>query len=858
MARKKSEVQIQFKAVTSEFTQGIIDCNKSIKTMQNELKLNSAQLKNNSEDTGLLADRQKILQQELEQAQEKVELTNQKMEKAKEVLGENSTEYQQLANAVLRAKTQQQNIQNELDNTTNKLEQLENATQQAENGLDGLGDSADDSVSALDKLKNTITQQENKLGQLKDKYTDLVVAQGKGTQECKELANEISDLSRELKENKEALDDAEQSANEFDNTLSDTGSGIKGFINQIKNIQTSGEGAKAGIVAIGTAVGQLASNVIQGAIGKIKEFTDYLWELPEATREFRTNMDKVQASASQYGVSTEEATEQTKQFYSYLGDDMASANCTTNLLGLKLTQEDLMKTSNAAIAVWTAYGDSIPIEGLTESINETAQVGKVTGNLADALNWAGISEDDFNTKLEKTKGTQERAKLITDTLNKAYGESKNKFDEMAKGTLEYNSSVFELQESQSRLADVIEPLQSRFNILKATLLEKLTPVIMTICDWIDKLIGWFNGLSPEMQNTILIIAGVVGAITGIIAVVGVVISVISVVSTALTILNISLLPIIAIIAGIVVAITAVILVIRNWGAITDWLGQKWSQFSTWIGEIWNSICTAASQTWNNIKVAATNMWNDICTSIGNICNNIKTTVSNIWNSIKTAISNILNRIKMTVTNIWNNIKTTISNIINTVKSIVRTGFNLVKTYVVNPIKGAYTNVLSIFTNIYTTIRDKINNARDVVKTAIYQMKGFFNFKWSLPKIKLPHFSVSGSANPIDWLSQGVPKINVQWYAKGGIMTQPTLFGGGEAGDEAILPLKGFYNYLDNKLATLKQQTIDYDALGDAIVQSLKGLGIYMDKKVVGELVAEEVDNTNSSLKDRLNRLGGVK
>lgn len=104
----------------------------------------------------------------------------------------------------------------------------------------------------------------------------------------------------------------------------------------------------------------------------------------------------------------------------------------------------------------------------------------------------------------------------------------------------------------------------------------------------------------------------------------------------------------------------------------------------------------------------------------------------------------------------------------------------------------------VFGNVGNTIKDKIEDAKNAVKTAIDKMKGFFNFNWSLPKIKLPHFSVSGSANPINWLSQGVPKINVEWYKDGGIMTNPTMFGfnplsgkamvGGEAGPEAILPL----------------------------------------------------------------------
>ena len=140
------------------------------------------------------------------------------------------------------------------------------------------------------------------------------------------------------------------------------------------------------------------------------------------------------------------------------------------------------------------------------------------------------------------------------------------------------------------------------------------------------------------------------------------------------------------------------------------------------------------------------------------------------------------------------------------------------------------------------------------------MKSFFNFKWSLPSIKLPHFSVSGSANPINWLSQGVPKISVKWYAKGGIMTQPTFFGGGEAGPEAVLPLNGFYDYLDRKLNTINSttETIDYDRLTKSVVSGLKEVGIYMSEKQVGKLVAKEVDNVNSANQSRLNRLAGVR
>ena len=183
---------------------------------------------------------------------------------------------------------------------------------------------------------------------------------------------------------------------------------------------------------------------------------------------------------------------------------------------------------NGAIAVWTAYGDSIPIEGLTESITETIQVGKVTGNLADALNWAGISEDDFNEKLEKCSNQREREILIANTLNRTYGESKRVYDENSKSLRAYNESQAELMKKEAKVAEVLEPVKTKFNEVKVKALEAMLPVIQQVCDLLSKLFDWWNGLSTEAQQFIIICGLVVGAIIAIatvIAVIGTVITV---------------------------------------------------------------------------------------------------------------------------------------------------------------------------------------------------------------------------------------------------------------------------------------------------------------------------------------------
>lgn len=207
-----------------------------------------------------------------------------------------------------------------------------------------------------------------------------------------------------------------------------------------------------------------------------------------------------------------------------------------------------------------------------------------------------------------------------------------------------------------------------------------------------------------------------------------------------------------------------------------------------------------SGAWETIKGVFSTVWQAI-----------QSIVQTIFSAIQSYISNILNGISGTVSNIWNSIKDTVSNVLNAISSTVS----------------------SVWEGIKSTISSAINGARDAVSSAIEAIKGLFNFNISWPHIPLPHFYVSGSANPLDWLSQGVPSIGIEWYAKGGIMTKPTIFGmngnnimvGGEAGNEAVLPLN------DKTLG----------AIGRGIAQTMGGTSPTINITITGNTVREEAD-----------------
>lgn len=215
---------------------------------------------------------------------------------------------------------------------------------------------------------------------------------------------------------------------------------------------------------------------------------------------------------------------------------------------------------------------------------------------------------------------------------------------------------------------------------------------------------------------------------------------------------------------------------------------------------WDNIKNTVSNTMNTIKTTISNIWNAIKTTISNVINGIKTTISNVFNAIKTTISNILNGIKTTFSNIWNGIKTAVSNVINGIKSVISGGLTGAKDTVSNTLGKIKEKFSSIF-----------NGAKDIVKGAIEKIKGFFNFKWSLPSLKMPHFSISGSfsLNPLS-----VPHFSIDWYKKamedGMILDQPTIFGfnpnnnsflaGGESGSETVVGT--------NNLMTMIQTAVD--------------------------------------------------
>lgn len=230
---------------------------------------------------------------------------------------------------------------------------------------------------------------------------------------------------------------------------------------------------------------------------------------------------------------------------------------------------------------------------------------------------------------------------------------------------------------------------------------------------------------------------------------------------------------------------------EDWAVLTSTLSREWQSFQDFINGIpewWKGIkeywANALAEQAENFRVS----WEKIRSDLTAAWEGIKATLAGVIEGIRSNITTTLENIKTTALQVWENIKTGASTAWNAIRSTVTGIVDGLRSTVTGAFEGIRSTVTSIWNGIKESISNAINGAKDAVSSAIETIKGLFNFQISWPHIPLPHFSVSGSPNPLDWLTSGPPSISVDWYAKGGLFTRPTIAGLGEAGDEAALPL----------------------------------------------------------------------
>ena len=350
-------------------------------------------------------------------------------------------------------------------------------------------DKSQESLAAqADVLTRQIETQEKKIAQLQkgleasaDKYGENDTKTLKWAQAVNNATADLNKLNRQLSKVQSELDGTADASDGLADGMEDAGDAAK----------SSGGKFSAATVAIGN----LAANAISAAVSAIGDLISALVNLDETTEEYRIAQGRLNTAYEASGLGAEAAEKAYRGFYGILGDTDTATEASQLLAQLARNEEEVATWTDIAAGVSGTFGDSLPIESLIEASNETAKVGEVTGTLADALNWVGISEDEFNQKLAECTDESERNDLIMNTLAGTY-------EDASKAFYENNDALVESRDRQASLDDTMADLGETIGDIKNRVLSDLLPPIGQLAHAFGGILTGAPGAQQAMQQAI--------------------------------------------------------------------------------------------------------------------------------------------------------------------------------------------------------------------------------------------------------------------------------------------------------------------------------------------------------------------
>lgn len=341
------------------------------------------------------------------------------------------------------------------------------------------GESIESLSSKNDILNQTIAELEKRLSAQQDMLDKATAKYGEADSKTLGWQRAVNSTQTELNKLKSQVQQNEKAMDSLGSETDDAGDAMD-------DLGDAADNSSGKLGAMTVALGNLISAGIQAAISAVVDLASQIWNLDEATEEYRIAQGKLTTAFEAAGYSTETAQQAYTEFYKILGDTDTATEASQLLAKLAENEEDVAKWTEIAAGVSGTFGDSMPIEGLIEAANETAKVGTVTGTLADALNWAGISEDEFNAKLAAAGSESERNQLIMDTLAGTY-------DEASEAFYRNNDALVASREAQAAMDAALGSLGGTISQLKTAALSEFAPGI-------SALIEGFNGLLTGAQG----------------------------------------------------------------------------------------------------------------------------------------------------------------------------------------------------------------------------------------------------------------------------------------------------------------------------------------------------------------------
>lgn len=470
-------------------------------------------------------------------------------------------------------------------------------------------------------LADAITQTESKLNLLKQAQDEFVKSnKDVDSAEYIELEKQIAQTEKKLNDLKNASDEVAKSNNKISTSLTNAGSALESASQKTKGLST----AAGGLLAAWAAT------------------------VP-ATDELRQDLSYLEQNAIDAGIGVETAEAAFDTFNNVINETDSSVEGVSNLLQAGFTESNLQKAIEGLTGAYIKFPDTMKIESLADSLQETLATGQATGQFGELLDRLGIGAENFSDKLANCSTEAEKQQLVLQTL------ADNGLNETYESYLKNNSAMIESRDATQQFQEAM-----------AQLSEAIMPIITAITNGITDLVNWFTQLDPTIQQATVIVLALVAAlspVTGILASI----------ATASAALNISILPIIATIGGIIAAVTAVILIFQNWDSICQWFSEQWSAFTTWLGDKFESFKNFFINTGKGILNWFKELPSNIMNFVASIPNQMLNLGKNILNSLISGIKSLFGSLG----NVAKQIGTTIINAIKNLPSqMIEIGKNL--------------------------------------------------------------------------------------------------------------------------------------------------------------------------------------
>lgn len=825
IAKVESQMKIVDKAMESTKKhiedvgdpKSILNLNKELDNVAKELDIVNQKLELDPDNVELAEQKMKLLGKQSELAGDKV----QELKKKQAALGDEkigTEEWRQLQNEIGQAEVEVLKIDRAMDNLGESSRSATGDIKEATSYLraDVMMDVADTAgqlgQKMLDAGKMTVDAW-SEIDEAMDTVTTKTGLTGDALEELQEIAKDIA-TSMEATTFQESADAVGELNTQFGLTGEKLQSASELLIKYAKinetDISSSAISAKQAIEAYGLTaedLGMVLDNVTKAA--------------QDTGQSVDTIVQKAIDGAPQIkglGLSFEEGAALIGKFEKS-GVDSSAALSSLSKAAVIYAKDGKTLTDGLNETVSAIQNSTSETEAL--SIASEIFGSKAAPRMVDAIQRGAFSFDDL----------AEAAKSSSGTVSTTFDETVDPIDKLTQYSNQAKEGMAELG---------------------GKLLETVIPALEPLMGMLESAVNWFTSLNETDQQTIVILGLVTTAVMMLLGAIAPLVIAIGAIGAPVGI-------VVAAIVGAIAAITLIIQAIMNWGAISEWLQSTWDSCAAWLSELWTNIVTTATTAWSNFTAWLSELWSSITSTaqsawssftawLSGLWSSVVSTGQSLWSSFTSALSNIFSSLISGAQSLWSSFTSTLSNLWS---GLVSTGSNLFNN-LSSTISGIFNGILSTASNIWNSIKSTISNAIDGAKNAVSNgvnaIKNLFNFQIKWPHIPLPHFRVSGSANPLDWLKNGVPSIGIDWYAKGGIMTKPTLFGmngnramvGGEAGAEAILPLN------KSTLGAIGQSIANTMNTSNSINVNFSGITIREEAdlnrlaNVVGNRIAEEL------------------